>query len=675
MSSPPAHPAVANLLETVDGLTPLSLQPFLEHLAAIIGGEFRRLHAENIELRAAMDAEANSHKPALDSDLDVASPELPERTLQREASHATQDTIDTMVSRESTGCAPTRNDTTRNDEITVDVNRNNNSVRDGSKRTSRSTEMGTNAARSMDLSVYRSASMVQRDVKDLEDIKEITKQKGVFSNANNMKEMLRLELLNTEVYDVRKFYKTTGVSQRIARSQSFENVTMLAITFYAVWMAIDTDINDAKVITEAHWVFFCMEQFFCAFFFTELAIRFSAFKDKTDCRNDGWFMFDFILVLTMVLETWVLTIIIYMTSPQVGSGLGGNAAILRVARLFRLSRLFRMARLVKLVPELLIMVKAIVAAARSVFFTLCLLGIIVYVFGIAMVQTMRKTNVGEEYFGSVFESANTLVLYGTLLDEISGLMHAVQSESGFGMFLLYVFVALAALTMMNMLIGVLCEVINAVASAEKEAIQVNFVRSTLENLVEGSLVGKNEGDMGQLRKSAFDTLMSEAHTIKTLRALDVDVYTLLDFAEIVFEDKDIEDDEEDGRNSEYEKERAIEFVDFMEMVLQLRGSNSATVKDVVDLRKMMILKFKGIEDKLTSPLSRAKSTFAMRPQRDSNPPQPSMSAFPSYPGSGSKCTSHMSSPSLPVPSADSATATALRGEDTEERRGGKLLKM
>ncbi len=41
--------------------------------------------------------------------------------------------------------------------------------------------------------------------------------------------------------------------------------------------------------------------------------------------------------------------------------------------------------------------------------------------------------------------------------------------------------AVGAVTIMNMLIGVLCEVITAVAAAEKEAIQVNWVKDTLSD--------------------------------------------------------------------------------------------------------------------------------------------------------------------------------------------------
>merc|ERR1719163_2549413 len=102
----------------------------------------------------------------------------------------------------------------------------------------------------------------------------------------------------------------------------------------------------------------------------------------------------------MVLETWVMTFLYLALGSTTDTSILGNASILRTARLLRLSRLFRMARLVRMIPELLILIKAIFAAARSVCFTLMLLGIVIYAFAIALVQTLKGTGVGESNFSS-----------------------------------------------------------------------------------------------------------------------------------------------------------------------------------------------------------------------------------------------------------------------------------
>merc|ERR1719487_2866143 len=120
----------------------------------------------------------------------------------------------------------------------------------------------------------------------------------------------------------------------------------------------------------------------------------------------------------MVLETWIFTIILVLFMPDGGSGGGGNAGIMRLARLLRLSRMARMGKLLRVMPELMIMIKGMKAATRSVFFTLVLLVVIMYVYAIAFVQLADGTEVGEKWFPAVPESMYTLLLYGVFLDNI-----------------------------------------------------------------------------------------------------------------------------------------------------------------------------------------------------------------------------------------------------------------
>merc|ERR1719210_2892589 len=106
----------------------------------------------------------------------------------------------------------------------------------------------------------------------------------------------------------------------------------------------------------------------------------------------------------MVLETWVMTAMVAMFSMGGGGGLG-NGSILRIARLMRLSRMARMARLLRAIPELMILIKGMVAAMRSVILTLALLIIMPYVFGIAFTQMCNETKELEvKYFDSVMGS-------------------------------------------------------------------------------------------------------------------------------------------------------------------------------------------------------------------------------------------------------------------------------
>merc|ERR1719424_720951 len=96
-----------------------------------------------------------------------------------------------------------------------------------------------------------------------------------------------------------------------------------------------------------------------------------------------------------------------------GEGLG-NTSILRLVRLLRLTRMARMVRLLRALPELMILVKGITVAMRSVFFTLCLLFIVIFVFAIVFTMLAVDTGLERSYFGSVPHSMSSLLLRGVL---------------------------------------------------------------------------------------------------------------------------------------------------------------------------------------------------------------------------------------------------------------------
>ena len=143
-------------------------------------------------------------------------------------------------------------------------------------------------------------------------------------------------------------------------------------------------------------------------------------------------------------------------------------------------------------PELMIMIKGMAAAMRSAFFTLRLLIISLYVFAIGFVQ-MADAEVDDglrvTYFTNVSKAMYTLLLYGALLDGIRVLSDALQHPEKGGsiiiMFAFFFFVLLPALTVMNMLIWVLCEVVSAVAASEREEMLAAYVRGKLRTVVQG----------------------------------------------------------------------------------------------------------------------------------------------------------------------------------------------
>lgn len=431
-------------------------------------------------------------------------------------------------------------------------------------------------------------------------------------DLDNMKKQMK-EALTKKEYNVHDLYHKSGIAQWVAKHPVFENFTLFVISLNALWISYDTDYNSASVLTEAHVQFQIAEHSFCAFFTFEWIVRFLSFARKSSSLQDAWFVFDTALVFMMVMETWVLTIVMAFAATGQGGGLGGAS----ILRLFRLLRLSRMARMLRSMPELLIMIKGIVAATRAVMFTLLLLLGIMYVFGIACRQLSEKTVMGEQYFRTVGRSMYTLLVSGTFLDNLGSVSDAILAESTACIILFYIFILLASCVLMNMLIGVLCEVVAAVSEVEKEGMALGFVASTLERILREA---DKDGDM-MISKKEFCAMLTSREALLALKEVDIDPLSLIDFTDDIFG--------EDGTD-----DVSLSFSDFLQMVLEYRQTNSTTVKDFIELRKFVSTSFARIEEALSS----APSSPSLLPPKNSAWDPPTGPGSDKLPGSnaGSK---------------------------------------
>merc|ERR1719203_1528480 len=80
-----------------------------------------------------------------------------------------------------------------------------------------------------------------------------------------------------------------------------------------------------------------------------------------------------------------MSIFILTTGAQNATNIG-DMSILRIARTVRMLRISRMARILRAVPELLILLKGVKAASRSVFVFFTLWLIIIYIYALMFRQ-------------------------------------------------------------------------------------------------------------------------------------------------------------------------------------------------------------------------------------------------------------------------------------------------
>mmetsp|Transcript_66606 Transcript_66606/g.192355 ORF Transcript_66606/g.192355 Transcript_66606/m.192355 type:complete len:773 (-) Transcript_66606:136-2454(-) len=403
------------------------------------------------------------------------------------------------------------------------------------------------------------------------------KERKVFEDVSQLKSQVH-KALEVPVYNVMDFYSDSGVCQAIARSRTFDVSILWVIFLNTIWIAVDAEYNDADILLEAPAWFQVLEHCFCLIFALEWVIRLGAFESKFNALRDRAFVFDSFLVLMSVLETWVMTAILLMSAGVNGRQMS-NTGILRLFKLIRICRMARVGRLLRAIPELMVLIKGLVSASRSVLLTMLLLCTVVFLFSVTFKQVTKDTALGDKYFKSLAASMFNLLVYATFPDFAQIVEDATAEHIIFGL-LLFAYVFIAFFTVLNLLVGVIVQVVEVVSAVEHEEIMVKDVRRRLLRALEDLFPESHCGERTMISRSDFQTMICTATTARAIHELGVDVVGLLESEDFIFSDAT-----QDGIVDTTDR---IAFGSFMEAVLQLRGTNQATVKDIVNLRKCVL---------------------------------------------------------------------------------------
>lgn len=387
----------------------------------------------------------------------------------------------------------------------------------------------------------------------------VRRRSGVLDMKRRLQHMLASS--STNVADL---YHSTGCAQRIARHAWFDIVVMSAIALNSVWLGIDAAFNDSDVLIQTDPIFLVVENLFCIFFVIELSIRFGAYEKKTSAFRDIEWVVDLVLVILMVLEIWALAIIqlaLESTTPSTF-----NPAFLRLTRIFKFFRMVRLVRLLRYMPEVIILVKGLGVASRSVFFTLCMLGLLIYVYGIAFKHLCKDTNVGSVYFQTLSQSMFTLFYSGCFFDGISMLAEMMFAESFIFGILLMSFLLLAPLTVMNMLVGVLVQVLQVLSQVENDAITTAFLHEQTRKI----FAAMDLNNDGNVDVEEFAKLVKQPNMVKALHEADIDVPALINEVDLIFGGQE-----------------RLGLDEFVTQIQAFRRTNQVTIKDLLQFRLMV----------------------------------------------------------------------------------------
>ena len=118
----------------------------------------------------------------------------------------------------------------------------------------------------------------------------------------------------------------------------------------------------------------------------------------------------------------------------------------------------------------------------------------------------------------------------------------------------------------------------AVSATEKERALLNDVGSRVKHVID--LLDEDGG--GTISRDEFFLILENPEAIQAISDAGVDVIGLLDFADFIFGDS-FKEGEEGGDEEEDEVELTPD--ELLDVLMQFRGANPATVKNIVDLRK------------------------------------------------------------------------------------------
>jgi len=299
----------------------------------------------------------------------------------------------------------------------------------------------------------------------------------------------------------------------------------------------------------------------------------------------------------MILETWILQLGIYIV---IGSSRSASSleqfGVLRPLRLLRLTRI---TRLFKVFPQLFVLLKGVTQAMRSLVYTLMMLLVLMFMFGMVLKSFAEGEPAMQELkMDSVGGAMWVLLINGTFMDAVGDVLNVLKDVSSLYAGIMLAFIFLSNLTMLNMLIGILCEVVSRVTAEEGDS----AAKEDLEMKVLDILECYDVEDDKHLRRPEFAQMMSNPDMHRILQDQDIDPNDVAKLEDVLFEE--IGQDREDGGDNASEKRyKELSFSDFLEKVIQLRGGNNATVTDIVELRNYLNRKFSHVEERFSANLT------------------------------------------------------------------------
>ncbi|TLF47309.1 ion transporter [Halomonas urmiana] len=264
--------------------------------------------------------------------------------------------------------------------------------------------------------------------------------------------------------------------ERLRAHKAFELTVIAIIILSALLIGAKTYEETSRF---QQWLL-AMDVAVTVFFLVEILIRMAAEKRLRDFFRQGWNVFDFLIVTASLIP------------------LDDSEMVL----LARLLRIFRVLRLVSMIPELRLLMAALVKSIPRMGYVALLMFIIFYIY--AALGSFLFAEVDDFLWGNISTAMLTLFRVATF-EDWTDVMYATQELYAWSWIYYLTFIFLTAFIFLNMMIGIVLDVMQKesvqmeIESGEGEAAELHGLRHDVRALrdqldrMEAALGPRREG--------------------------------------------------------------------------------------------------------------------------------------------------------------------------------------
>lgn len=247
--------------------------------------------------------------------------------------------------------------------------------------------------------------------------------------------------------------------EKLRSNKIFEAVVISIIVISALVIGAKTYEETTQI---EQWLLY-LDIAVTIFFLVEILIRMAAERTLLSFFKKGWNVFDFLIVTASLI-------------PMDDS---------EMVLLARLLRIFRVLRLVSMIPELQMLLGALVKSVPRMGYVVLLMFIIFYIY--AALGSFLFHNVDDFLWGNISVSMLTLFRIATF-EDWTDVMYATQEAYAWSWIYYLTFIFLTAFIFLNMMIGIVLDVMQKesalldLSNDEGDAAQMQGLRADVRDL-------------------------------------------------------------------------------------------------------------------------------------------------------------------------------------------------